>query len=134
MCRFLSVFVCLCCQAASFTGSCVLSPKWFLSINFPQVYSLGIFFRELFLFCTQSAFCVAFTSDVFCSLYHELEGRVLPSASSEGCSFSLCSVHMPLFSMGKSANRMALLDGFFSNGSRRSLAVCWPKCYLLPAP
>lgn len=33
---FYQLFVCLCCQAASCTGSCVISPKWFLSINFPK--------------------------------------------------------------------------------------------------
>lgn len=53
-------------------------PQWFLSINFPQVYSMGIFFRELFLFCTQSALCVAFTSDVFSSLLAQV---LLPSCA-----------------------------------------------------
>lgn len=78
MCRFLSVFCLFMLSSCQFHWFLCHLPQWFLSVNFPQVYSMGIFFRELFLFCTQSALCVAFTSDVFCSLLAQV---LLPSCA-----------------------------------------------------
>lgn len=78
MCRFLSVFCLFMLSSCQFHWFLCHLPQWFLSINFPQVYSMGIFFRELFLFCTQSALCVAFASDVFCSLLAQV---LLPSCA-----------------------------------------------------